>query len=172
MDKLKDDIPDNVKLFFTNLSNVLDNDLYFYGSVQRVDYVHGLSDIDVGILTDNEYSIMKKLQYYLNIDKNDFFKVAWKIKNNYVYGYKVRYKNKKENIRAEFAIFNNKFRDLIWKEHLNTLYVPFYGIIMLYILKLFYYTLGLIDRKTFQTIKRYIFDICWGKAKDYYFVIK
>lgn len=172
MDKLRNDLPDNVKIFFKKLSNYLDNDLYYYGSIQRLDYIHGESDIDVGILTDNEYSIMNKLQYYLNINKKDFYKVVWKINNNYVYGYKLQYKNKKENIRAEFAIFNNKFRVLIIPEHLRTLYVPFYGIIMLYIVKFFYYTLHIINRRTFQTLKRYIFELTWGKDRGQYLVIK
>jgi predicted nucleotidyltransferase len=172
MNKLRNDLPDNIKLFFKRLSNYLDNDLYYYGSIQRSDYVHGESDIDIGILTDNEYSIMKKLQYYLNISKKDFYKVAWKINNTYVYGYKLRYMNKKENIIAEFAIFNNKFKDIIIPEHLRTLYVPFYGIIMLYILKFFHYTLGLLSKKSFQTIKRYIFNFCWNREDAKYLVIK
>jgi hypothetical protein len=172
MDKLRDDLPDNIKLFFTKLSNYLDNELYYYGSVQRIDYVHGQSDIDVGILTDNEYSIMKKMQFYLNIDKKNFYKIAWKIKNNYVYGYKLRYENETENIHAEFVIFNNKFKHIIWMEHLNTLYVPYYGIIMLFILKFFYYTLHIINRKTFQTIKRHIFSFCWNRNNIKYLTIK
>jgi predicted nucleotidyltransferase len=171
MDKLRTDLPDNVKLFFNNVSNYLDNDLYYYGSVQRPDYIHGESDIDVGILTDNEYSTMKKLQYYLNVDKNSFHKIAWKIQNKYVYGYKLQYKNEKENICAEFAIFNNKFKNIIIPQYLKTLYVPFYGIIMLYILKFFHYTLGLLSKKTFKTIKRYIFEFCYNK-KAMYLVIK
>jgi predicted nucleotidyltransferase len=174
MDKLRNDLPDNVKLFFTKLSNYLeyDHELYFYGSVQRSDYIHGESDIDVGIITENEYSTMKKLKHFLNInDEKKFYKVAWKINNTYVYGYKLQYKNETENIYAEFAIFNNKFKQIIVPEHLKTLYVPFYGIIMLYILKFFYYRLRLISKKTFQNIKRHIFNFCWNR-KALYLVIK
>jgi predicted nucleotidyltransferase len=172
MNEIKQDLPYNVKLFFIKLSNYIDNQLYFYGSVQRIDYIHGESDIDVGILTDNEYSIMKKMQHYLKVDKKDFYKVAWKVKNTYVYGYKLRYYNKKENIRAEFAIFNNKFRNIIYNEHLNTLYVPYYGLIMLFILKFFHYTLKIINKKTFQAYKRYIFNLCWNKHNEKYLVVK
>jgi predicted nucleotidyltransferase len=172
MDTLKNDLPEDIKLFFTKLSNYLDNKIYYYGSVQRSDYIHGESDIDIGILTDNEYSTMNKLQHYLNIDVNNFYKVAWKVNNNYVYGYKLQYNDNKKKLRTEFAIFNNKFKDIIIPEHLRTLYVPFYGIIMLHILKFFYYTLKIINRKTFQTLKRYIFEFCWGKEKGHYLVIK
>jgi predicted nucleotidyltransferase len=172
MNQLRHDLPNNIKLFFTQLSIHLDNDLYFYGSVLRDDYIHGESDIDVAILTDNVYSTMKKLQYILNIDNNKlFYKIAWKIDNNYVYGYKLQYKNKQQNICTEFAIFDNKFKHIIIPEYIKTLYVPYYGIFMLYILKIIYYRLKLISKKSFQTIKRHIFNLCWNR-KALYLVMK
>ena len=71
--------------FFYELQDYLDNDfnteMYFYGSVQRFDYFPGQSDIDIGILTDNEYSVMNKMQHFLStrtslkVDKKDFIKV-------------------------------------------------------------------------------------------------
>ena len=54
MNAIRDDFPKEVKDFFKRLENYLDDELYFYGSVNRSDYIHGKSDIDVAIFTDNE----------------------------------------------------------------------------------------------------------------------
>ena len=79
MNTIRDDFPNNVKKFFTKLQNYLDTELYFYGSVNRPDYVHGKSDIDVAIFTDNEKSIMVKIQHFLHLKSNSFDKVVWKL---------------------------------------------------------------------------------------------
>ena len=54
MNNIRNDFPPDLKKFFYDLKNYLDTDLYFYGSVNRPDYVHDKSDIDIGIFTDNE----------------------------------------------------------------------------------------------------------------------
>ena len=69
METTKNDLPPNTKKFFYNLSEYLDTKLLYYGSVQRSDYVPGKSDIDVVIFTDNEFSLMNKLQHYLHLNK-------------------------------------------------------------------------------------------------------
>ena len=69
MNKIRNDFPPDVKKFFNDLKNYLDTDLYFYGSVNRRDYVHNKSDIDIGIFTDNEYSMMTKIQHFLHVKK-------------------------------------------------------------------------------------------------------
>ena len=50
METTKHNLPDDVKQFFNGLSNYLNTQLLFYGSVQRSDYFPGKSDIDVDIL--------------------------------------------------------------------------------------------------------------------------
>jgi tRNA nucleotidyltransferase (CCA-adding enzyme) len=55
------------KDFFQNLKNYIDLPLYFYGSVQRYDYLPQYSDIDVDIFTNDEKSIIIKLQNFLNV---------------------------------------------------------------------------------------------------------
>ena len=67
MNAIRDDFPKDIKIFFKQLQNYLDTDIYFYGSVNRTDYVPGKSDIDVAIFTDNEYSVITKLQHFLKI---------------------------------------------------------------------------------------------------------
>ena len=73
MNKIRDDFPEDLKNFFIDLQNYLDTELYFYGSVNRSDYVHGKSDIDVAIFTDNEYSTISKLQHFLHVKRFMYF---------------------------------------------------------------------------------------------------
>jgi predicted nucleotidyltransferase len=55
--------------FFKKLSDYLDTKIYFYGSIQRNDYFPNSSDIDADIFTDNESSIINKLQNFLGVKK-------------------------------------------------------------------------------------------------------
>ena len=117
METTKNDLPPNAKKFFHNLSEYLETKMLYYGSIQRSDYVPGKSDIDVDIFTDNEYSLMSKMQHYLHLSKSKFKKVVYIIDNKTTNGYKVKYTNKAEQLKVEFAIYNEKFKDIIIKEH-------------------------------------------------------
>ena len=72
METTKNKLPENITIFFKNLSELLDTKLLFFGSVQRNDYFPGSSDIDVDIFTDNIPSTIYKMQHYLHIDKKKF----------------------------------------------------------------------------------------------------
>jgi preprotein translocase subunit SecE len=78
MTKTKNKIPDSTNNFLNNLSEYLQTQLYFYGSVQRYDYFPGNSDIDIDIFTDNEKSTINKLSNFLQINKTEFKKIIWK----------------------------------------------------------------------------------------------
>ena len=60
METTKNKLPEDVQLFLNNLKQYLDKPIYFYGSIQRPDYMSG-SDLDVDIFTDNEISTIEKL---------------------------------------------------------------------------------------------------------------
>lgn len=171
METTKNDLPKNVKRFFYELSDYLDTKLFYYGSIQRSDYFPGKSDIDVVIYTDNEYSIMNKIQHFLHVNKNDFQKVVWIVKGTTTYGYKIKYVNDKEKIQAEFSIYNDKFKDIIIKEHNSKNILPIYITWLLYILKFFYYQLQLFDSKTFAYLKRVILNGILGGEIDGKFLV-
>lgn len=168
--------------FFYELQDYLDNDfnteMYFYGSVQRFDYFPGQSDIDIGILTDNEYSVMNKMQHFLStrtslkVDKKDFIKVAWKLNGNYIYGYKLKYENPELNVIAEFAIFNNKFKNILVQEHYRTIDIPFFTAFLVLLLKFFYYVIPLLPTKVFAYLKRKLFNENLGIQDSSYLTIK
>lgn len=171
METTKNDLPPNVKKFFYNLSEYLDTKMLYFGSVQRSDYVPGKSDIDIDIFTDNENSIMTKMQHFLGSPKSDFKSVVWIINEVPVYGYKIKYSNPEEQIEAEFSIYNEQFKDLVIKEHTRKFILPFYITIMLYILKFFHYTIPLLSKKKYSSGKRFILTKCIGEDYDKFIVL-
>ena len=171
METTKNDLPPNAKKFFYNLSDYLDTKLLYYGSVQRADYVPGKSDIDVDIFTDNEKSIISKMQHFLELPKSKFKKVVWIIDDVEVHGYKLTYKNPEEKIRAEFSIYNEKFKSLVLKEHTKKMVLPIYITILLKILKFFFYTVPILSRDMYRGCKDYLLTEALGYSPNKFVVL-
>ena len=171
METTKNELPQQVKKFFNHLSNFLDTKLFYFGSVQRSDYLPGKSDIDVDIFTENEFSTMNKLQHFLNVDKSQFKKVVWLIKNKVVYGYKLKFIDKSIHLMAEFSIYNEKFKSLVLSEHLLKLDLPFYITTLLNILKILFYSQQLISGSYYSYLKRMLLSIGIGLPEDKFLVL-
>jgi hypothetical protein len=172
MNVIRDDFPKEIKDFFKRLENYLDTDLFFYGSVNRSDYVHGKSDIDIVVFTDNEYSVINKLQHFLHVKRNAFDKLVWKLNGKMIYGYKIKCE-KYMDIKCEIAIYNNDFKEIIMDEIKQYNNIPLYISVMLFILKSLHYTLPILSNKTYSEYKRYIFNDIMLKKKDtIFFLIK
>lgn len=170
MNIIRDDFPNDVKDFFKRLENYIDTDLYFYGSVNRSDYIHGKSDIDVAIFTDNEYSMINKLQHFLHVKRNAFDKVVWKLNGTMLYGYKIICE-KYINIKCEIVIYNNDFKQIILNE-VKSYNVPILISVILFIIKTLYYNFQIISKKTYIELKRKIFDAYLRKKNTLFFLLK
>jgi hypothetical protein len=171
METTKNDLPPNVKDFFYKLSEYLDTKMLYYGSVQRSDYVPGKSDIDVDIFTENEESIIYKMQHFLGLSKKDFKPIVWIIDDKPTHGYKLMYKNPQEKIVAEFSIYNEKFKELVIKEHTKKFVLPIHITIVLSILKFFFYTVPIIPGKTYREYKRFLLSRGIGEDLDKFMVL-
>ena len=171
METTKNDLPPNAKKFFYNLSDYLDTKLLYYGSIQRSDYVPGKSDIDVDIFTDNEKSVISKLQHFLGVPKSKFKRVVWIIDDVPVNGYKLTYKNPEEKIRAEFSIYNEKFKAAVIKEHTKKFILPFHVTILLRILKFFFYTVPILPMNMYKAGKNYLLTSALGYTPDKFLVL-
>ena len=172
MNSMRNDFPPDVKKFFINLQKYVDTDLYFYGSVNRPDYVHGKSDIDVAIFTDNEYSIITKLQHFLHVKRNAFDKIVWKLEGKMVYGYKIKC-DKYIDSKCEIAIYNNDFKDHLLTEMKQGNNIPLYIAILLFFLKTMYYTFPILSSKTYADSKRFLFNkLMTNKQDTLFFLIK
>ena len=148
----------NENIFFENLSKYIDKEVYFYGSIQRPDYVKGKSDIDADIFTDNESSTIQKLCNFLNLKKTEFSKVFYKIDNTMVYGYKTKYNDEINKINIELSVYNDKYKTIVLDDHANCNYLPFYVTISLLIIKFFYYTLGIMPNTVYKRLKRFLMN--------------
>jgi hypothetical protein len=176
MNKIRSDFPTNIKNFFINLQNYVDEDLYFYGSVNRPDYVHGKSDIDIAIFTDNEYSLMTKLQHFLHVKQNAFDKVVWKLQGKMIYGYKIKcaeHTDISSVDKCEIVVYNNDFKDTLLADMKTYNTLPIHIGILLFILKTLYYTFPIISSKTYSEYKRLVFNkIMVNKTDTVFFLLK
>jgi len=173
METTRNKLTEEEKTFFYKLSNYLDTKLYYFGSVQRGDYFPNLSDIDVDIFTNNENDTILRLMNYLNLERNKFKKFVWKLNNTnkLAYGYKVMYKNEKNNLAVEFSIYNEKYKQQILYEHNDKKDIPLYATILLIIVKFLYYTLHILPSKWYTNTKRIILSKMILKKDDHFVVI-
>lgn len=163
METTRNELPYKLKRFLDKLKNDLDTQFYYYGSVQRNDYIAGKSDIDICIFTDNESSMITRLSYFLNVPKTEFKKFIKRTTTDVIYGYKVKYKtaetnDKNELIKSEISIYNTRFKNVAMDHYHKTINAPIFILSLLFILKHLYHTFNLISKKRYKEIKNYIFD--------------
>lgn len=168
MNDIRNDLPNNIKVFFTNLKNYLETDLFFYGSVTRGDYIPGKSDIDLAIFTDNVESILSKLQHFLKIKRNEIDTVLWKLNGKMIYGYKVKI----DDINAEIAVYNDEYKDILVDEFNRPITnKTLLTTVLLLLLKLFYYQIPLLPKKMYIESKRYVLNEMMGKKESVFFLM-
>lgn len=158
MDSYKTKFTKTEEIFFNNLSLYIEKEIFFYGSIQRPDYVKGKSDIDIDIFTDNESSTIHKLCTFLNVKKSEFRKIVYKINNDMIYGFKAKYKDPLKNINVEISIYNDKYKYIILYDHNNCRYLPFYTTFILMIIKCLYYNLGIMSDSMYRRSKQWLMN--------------
>ena len=158
MESIKHKLTQSEQSFFENISEYIDKEIYFYGSIKRSDYIKGKSDIDIDIFTENENSTIQKLSNYLNIKKSEFRKIIYKTNNTLVYGYKTKYKDINNKINVEISIYNEKYKSLVLYDHNNGCFLPFYISFALIIVKFFYYNLGIISENSYKICKQFLMN--------------
>jgi predicted nucleotidyltransferase len=158
------------KHFFTTLSTYIQKPLFFFGSVQRFDYIKGMSDIDVAIFTDNIPSTLTKIQILLNYNKPvSKFIYKTNLSQTIVYGNKLMYTAPDKDILAEITIYNNKDKNAIIQDQLSKINIPLYVSILLLIVK-YIYTLNMISSKDYRYYKNYILRIVPHPSGDDLFI--
>ena len=170
METTRNTLTSEQKKILDGLSDYLDTKLFYYGSIQRPDYISGKSDIDIDIFTDNESSTITKLSHYLHIDKKTFKKVLWKVRNHskVVNGYKVKYES--DFLHAEFSIYSDQYKAYVLEEHNSKVYFPFYFTWILNFLKFLYYELNILPTAYFSYFKNKTINFAVGLANDDIFV--
>jgi predicted nucleotidyltransferase len=160
METTRHKLPEDAELFFKELGEYLDTKIYFYGSVQRGDYFPGMSDIDVSIFTDNENSTLEKLSHFLHIKKSSIKRFIFRDNgsSHLVYGYKTMFKNPEHNFRAEISVYSSNNKKEVLNEHISKMTLPLYKAWAIYILKFLFYNVGIVDKKSYKDLKKYIIN--------------
>lgn len=171
MESTKNVLPPDIKQFYEELSDYLDIKLLFYGSIQRYDYFHNCSDIDVDIFTDNEQSTIEKITHFLHLSKKKVKKVVWNLNNHIVTGYKVKYEDEAIHLQTEFSIYNEKFKNDVLQCHLKKTVIPYYATVLLLIIKYLYYKLNILDKSTFIYLKDKILSVGIGYVSEDFIVL-
>ena len=160
MEKYKDRLDDYKYNFLLDLQTHLNQELIFFGSINRMDYFKNNSDIDIAIITDNTHSVLFKIQHYLNVDKIDIKKIYQqfnKKNTNIVRGYKIKYKDVDRNFRFDLVVYDEKYRTFVLDNIYKHNTMPILLSALLCILKFLFYKLYLFPKSFFMQIKNAIF---------------
>jgi hypothetical protein len=174
METTKNDLSQFEQVFFQKLSEYLSEPIYFYGSIQRADYFPQLCDIDIDIFSHNEKDIVLKLQNYLNLERSDIKQFVYKIDktNVLVSGYKTIYKDNKNKLIVEIAVFNEKFKDVILTEHKSKFNMPDYIIYILIILKILHYYCSILPVFYYSMLKKVLTNTLFDGNKSEFVVVE
>lgn len=170
MEDIKERLGEYKYNYFSDLQKYLDTELYFYGSIKRIDYFSNASDIDITIITDNVNSILPKIQNYLHTKRKDIKKIYQKFNENpnVVIGYKIKYEDKEHNLYYDLLIYDEKYRKIVI-DNINIINdLPIYLIIILLFIKTIYYTLGLITKDMYLYCKNSLFYMYFNKTVKFY----
>ena len=163
-------LSEHASSFFNRLRDYLETPVYFYGSILRTDYIHGKSDIDVDIFTDNESSTISQLSAFLHIPKRKFKRIITTMPNpsesnlesKLIYGHKVGYYDEENSLKVEFAIYNEKYKREILATHLSKSVLPTHASLLLWILKILFYHLQFISLDTYRFLKHTTLSVLIG----------
>ena len=150
--------------FFNRLRDYLDTKLYFYGSILRTDYLHGKSDIDIDIFTDNEARTISQMSAFLHIPKRKFKKIILRsnTSNRLIYGHKIMYYDEENSLKVEFSIYNEQNKREILANHLAKSNLPAHASILLWILKIMFYHLQIISTENYRFLKHTTLSLLIG----------
>jgi hypothetical protein len=155
MEYTKNNLSPEIKTFFKKLSNYIGEKVYFYGSVQRFDYFPEHSDIDIHVFSDNIHELINRLRHYLHL-KNKYIKkiMIYLSESKYmVYGYKIIYRSNDLKLKTEITVYSNKYKKVVLKDDNAVINIPSYIVFVLFILKVLYYQLSILDKQQFNFYK-------------------
>jgi len=163
MEYTKNKIPYDIQKILNNYKEYIDTKIYYYGSIQRVDYFIGKSDIDILIFTDNVDAIISKTSYYFHINKKKFRKIVWNYKNKLIEGIKVMYYSDDPEFRLEISIYDEKYKKYVIADKSLPNNISFMLSLLLIILKCLYYNIGIIPKSYYRYYKTNLFNYIRGE---------
>ena len=157
LEEVKDKLSKNQYDYFLQLKEQIDLPLYFLGSITRCDYIKGKSDLDIEVFTENYDSVALKVEhlfdYYQRKTKRNF--IVFEINNTPVSGYKYFFKDKKRAVSFDFTMYNKASQNVVLHHRIIEKNIPFLFGIFLFMVKILYYYLSVINNNTYSYIKKY-----------------
>ena len=145
METTKHPLTTEQRQFFASLAPYLNLPFYFFGSIQRSDYVAGQSDIDVDLFSPEPEKIARRLHHLLQgSDEVSIKRVWWQFDGHEITGYKVKYKRPvlqgvtTEPLKVEFSIYGQQVQPLVLQKHRQHMFVSPYISFLLLLLKTFF----------------------------------
>lgn len=153
------------EVFLKGAQSQINLPFYYFGSIQRQDYLPGYSDIDVDIFTPNVEDSLKKIEDYCRQLSPERIrspkKIVWKLQSGrIVYGRKYHYRDSSVNV--EFSIYPSQYQSAVLHDHLLKMDLPWYCILLLLIWKTFFYQLPLFSLDTYRWLKKKTMTFCVG----------
>ena len=132
-------------LFFSSLERTLHLPLYFYGSIQRVDYFPSHSDIDVAVLSDNVAHTVSLLHPYGTVTE-----MAQQYGTNprVIRGHKVTVPQS-----FDILVFSKQDSHYVLSNLHDSNTMPLSVVCGLLLLKHIHYTLGFLSKPTYTYLK-------------------
>jgi hypothetical protein len=164
METTRNQLPSPVQQYIHRLSHQLQLQPYYYGSVQRLDYFPGLSDVDIAYFTDNVSSSLSTLSYALDVKVSDIKGFLTLLssdktgKKQMIRGHKIGVFEPETNVYIEISLFQEKDKDIVLEYKNKDIHLPLYIVYTFMILKcISYYTIFL-PLPVFNQIKNQILN--------------
>lgn len=141
METTKNPLTDEQHRFFSSVAPYIGLPFYYFGSIQRADYIPSVSDIDVDIFSPQPEKIARRLAHLLNGPYVSIKRVWWKFDGNEINGYKVKYKRPaidgivSEKLKVEFSVYEEEVKHLVLKKHREQIFISPYISALLFFMK-------------------------------------
>jgi hypothetical protein len=159
LNEIKDKLSNDQYLYFLELQEKLDLPLFFMGSITRMDYIKGKSDLDIEIFTDNVASTKEKLNYLFNYyeTQKENIIIIFKIKDVPFSGYK--YTVNQAGIQFDLTLYKKESQKTILYYRTREINVPFTISALLIIIKFLHYSLNIINNRNYYLIKKNVWEL-------------
>tara|TARA_B110000037_G_C16959845_1_gene440467 strand:- start:308 stop:895 length:588 start_codon:yes stop_codon:yes gene_type:complete len=154
-----------------NLESYLDTSLYFYGSIQRNDYIQNNSDIDIDVFAVNKESMALNAYAFLSmsgiVSESKCIYMLQK-DSSVVEGIKLNYKHFTKPIQLELSVYSIQDKESMVHYHASKINIPMYISTPLYVLKYAYYKWHIIPKWMFKACKELLINNSAGKNNAQY----
>lgn len=140
METTRNALTDEQRRFFDITRELMGTPFYYFGSIQRLDYIAGRSDIDVDVFSHHPERTARRLLHILNGPNASIHRVVWRFDGHEILGFKVKYKRHvdiangiAEPLKVEFSVYDENMKHLVLQKHRQQMFVSPYisGVLLL-----------------------------------------